>query len=119
MLRRRGRTPAPSGPAAGLCSCGVYAAATQASAAAYAAQWRRGGRPSGGNGREAAVAIGAVWLWGRVIEGEGGWRASAAYPARVCLLRESLLGPGLAELRRRLEAAYGVPVEITEPGQYA
>lgn len=60
--------------------------------------------------------IGTVALWGRAVEGPGGWRAAHAYPAQIFvpipsrggLLRRSR-GPALDELISDL-ADYGVPV---------
>jgi len=60
--------------------------------------------------------VGQVSLWGRVIEGARGWRASHAYPARIyvperCLGGESafsaqFIGLGLAD--------YRVPIEVLD-----
>jgi hypothetical protein len=50
-----------------------------------------------------------VALWGRIVEGERGWRASHAYP------RLLLTGPGIAgEQRAALARRYGVPVHRSE-----
>ena len=51
------------------------------------------------------VIVGQVSLWGRIVEHERGWRASAAYPRHLYALTDD---PMVAEtLRER----YGVPVE--------
>lgn len=62
--------PAP-GPG---CDCGIHAARRAADAACYVElpSWSA-----------AVMAIGLVGLWGRVIEGRGGWRARFAYPQRL------------------------------------
>lgn len=92
------------------CSCGFYAAAELADAICYF-----DGR--GQNSRLPAYrVVGQVSLWGRVIEGERGWRASHAYPSRLYVpdrspdgassLSPEEVGVALAE--------YGVPVEILD-----
>jgi len=54
------------------CACGVHAAREPASVLSYL----RGRDEPGTIGR----VLGRVLLWGRVVEHEGGWRASHAYP---------------------------------------
>lgn len=79
LSRRRGNHEAP----VRTCNCGIWGMADPADL------------PPGG------AAVGAVKLWGRVIEGTKGWRAQFAYPA--ALVGDPLeLGP--------LALAYGVPV---------
>lgn len=60
------------------CPCGIYAVREPQDAAGYVANFADMGVPR---------AIGTVSLWGRVVEGEHGWRAEFAYPRRVYLLR--------------------------------
>lgn len=87
------------------CRCGVYAAATRTDAVSYATTLSL---------RACAVyAIGAVDLWGAVIEHSRGWRAAQAYPKRLYL--ESV-GVAPERLRRiALELAdYGVPVSVVD-----
>lgn len=67
--------------------CGIYA--------------RKDGNRLGEVGCDAV--IGEVWLWGRVIEHERGYRAEYAYPKRLWLLSSS------QAVVRELELAYGVP----------
>jgi hypothetical protein len=75
------------------CNCGFHAARDPVDALSYA------------RGRDQANTIcrilGEVHLWGHVLETEGGWRASHAYPARL-YLPDSALAAALG--------AYGVPV---------
>ncbi|MEJ2866510.1 hypothetical protein WCD74_01950 [Actinomycetospora sp. OC33-EN08] len=53
--------------------------------------------------------LGVVALWGDVVEGERGWRASHAYP------RFLVTGPGVSEEQRAVIARrYGVPVHRSE-----
>lgn len=99
------------------CSCGIYASRTPDQAAAYLSRLFR--QPEDVLHR----VIGHVSLWGTVVECERGWRASHAYPARICVPapeRRALL-----PLRSRRPAVspdqiafaladYGVPVEIIE-----
>jgi hypothetical protein len=54
------------------CACGVHAAREPAAVLSYL----RGRNEPGTIGR----VLGRVLLWGRVVEHEGGWRASHAYP---------------------------------------
>jgi hypothetical protein len=51
------------------CSCGIYAANT----IEHAMQYFQG----------TACVIGTVYLWGKVIEGDRGWRAQYAYPKEL------------------------------------
>ena len=54
------------------CSCGIHAAREPATVWSYPR-----GRDEPGT---VARVLGRVLLWGRVVEHEGGWRASHAYP---------------------------------------
>jgi hypothetical protein len=75
------------------CNCGFHAAADPVVALSYA------------RGREEPATIcrvlGEVTLWGHVLEAEGGWRASHAYPARL-IVSDRPLAVSLA--------GYGVPI---------
>ena len=57
-------------------------------------------------------AIGRVALWGDVVEGARGWRASRAYPAELWLPQLDIDGHGIADVSTiALDLAdYGVPV---------
>src|SRR5204863_5020235 len=57
------------------CSCGFHAAQDAADAFSYAR-----GRDEPGT---LCRILGEVTLWGHVLETEGGWRASHAYPVRL------------------------------------
>jgi hypothetical protein len=72
------------------CTCGLYAVHDPAGAV-----WAVPDR----------TVIGYVALWGRVVEGERGWRASHGFP--LMLLCPLTTPP---ERRRRLAEAYRVPV---------
>lgn len=70
------------------CECGLYARRELPDG--YA-------RPGG--------MLGCVALWGRVIEGENGWRAERGYPLVL------FAAPSIADdVRERIADAYGVPV---------
>lgn len=75
------------------CNCGFHAARDPVDALSYA------------RGRDEANTIcrilGEVRLWGHVLETEGGWRASHAYPAQLYVP-----DPELAAAL----SAYGVPI---------
>jgi len=57
------------------------------------------------------VVLGSVYLWGRLIVGERGWRAEFAYPDRLYLPSDA--GWGDAKLRHHVKnlTSYGVPVQ--------
>jgi hypothetical protein len=76
------------------CGCGLYAVADP-----RVLEW----------GPSVAEVLGAVALWGQVVEGSRGWRASHAYPRFV------VTGPAIAtEQRAALSRRYGVPVLRSE-----
>jgi hypothetical protein len=83
-----------------VCTCGIYA--TPLERVPIATFARR---------RLFPAAVGPTALWGGVVEGEHGWRASRAYPRRIYV---PCLGdrPSADDLRRVDGLAhYGVPVE--------
>jgi hypothetical protein len=89
--------PIPEHPVPGAeCNCGFHAARDAADALSYA------------RGRDEAHTVcrilGEVHLWGHVLETEGGWRASHAYPDRLYVPDPELA----VEL-----ATYGVPVCVS------
>ena len=87
------------------CSCGIHATRTPDEPIAHLEVPSRSGLPQ---------AIGRALLWGDVVEGERGWRASHAAPELLYLPMR-----GAAE-RERLEAfawdlsRYGAPVVILD-----
>jgi hypothetical protein len=92
------------------CLCGVYGAKRLDASVSYF-DGRGAGTP-----REVYRVVGEVALWGSVIEGEGGWRASRAYPRRLYVPSRSLAGssavtPGEVGLAL---IEYGVPVELLD-----
>jgi hypothetical protein len=89
------------------CDCGIHAAADVVAAAAYLHLYEDVPQRS-----ICHRALGRVALWGTVVEGDLGWRASRAYPQQIFL-------PGIGAKRRvGLEAiiaglsVYGVPIEV-------
>ena len=96
------------------CNCGIYGADRRKAIRPY----ERLALPNWAVGR----VVGHVALWGDVLECDRGWRASHAYPGRLCSLRASRSwrgsdGEGLLEMMLQLDA-YGVPVEVAdEPRQ--
>jgi hypothetical protein len=92
------------------CSCGIYAAASVDDAATFF-DGRGAGTPS-----ELYRVIGQVSLWGSVIQGGRGWRASHAYPTRLYVPARCLSGPSSvsAESVALALTDYGVPVELLE-----
>ncbi len=90
------------------CCCGVHAVSRPGDLAAYV--------PSVAARRIVHRVVGRVSLWGEVVEGARGWRASAAYPDRLYV-------PEVHVNRRRVRgletlaldlADYGVPVRIRD-----
>ena len=75
------------------CKCGFHAARDPVDALSYAR-----GRDEPGT---ICRILGEVFLWGHVLETEGGWRASHAYPGRLYVAD--------AEIAAAL-AGYSVPV---------
>lgn len=76
------------------CGCGLYAVADPGTL-----EWS----PS------THEVLGAVALWGQIVEGARGWRASHGYPRFV------VTGPSIAgEQRAALARRYGVPVHRSE-----
>jgi hypothetical protein len=65
-----------------VCGCGFHAARDPVDALSYL------------QGRDEAATIcrllGEVALWGRIVQTEGGWRAAAAYPARLYVADEAI-----------------------------
>jgi hypothetical protein len=56
-----------------------------------------------------------VELWGSVVEGDAGWRASHACPSRILLLPSPRARNTLGYLTTALELAdYRVPIEILD-----
>ena len=92
------------------CLCGIYAANRVDTSVSYF-DGRGAGTPA-----EVYRVVGEVSLWGSVIEGERGWRASHAYPRRLYVPSRSLAGSTTvtpAEVALDL-TAYGVPVELLD-----
>jgi hypothetical protein len=97
------------------CCCGIHAVHTVADAARYlharSPHERRG----------LSRVVGTVNVWGRIVEGERGWRGGFAYPERLFVpttRRRRAAAAALWPYRLAAEAvaeelaAYGVPVEL-------
>jgi hypothetical protein len=95
---------------AGDCACGIHASNDLEAAANYLYLYDELRQPN-----LRCRAIGRVSLWGSVVEGEKGWRASCAYPERIYLPRSDRLGrPTDVEALLEGLAEYAVPIEILE-----
>ena len=88
------------------CCCGVHAVSLPADLAAYV--------PSVAGRRIVHRVVGRVALWGDVVEGSRGWRASRAYPAKLWVPEVHVNGRRVAGLEAMALdlAGYGVPVQI-------
>jgi hypothetical protein len=92
------------------CGCGIYASKGVELAASYF----DGYGPA--VDQPAFRVIGRVSLWGRLIEGDRGYRASHAYPAHLYVPGRSLNGGSDVSPEEVALAltVYGVPVELLE-----
>jgi hypothetical protein len=99
-VRARCRHPTHRRPRR-FCSCGVYAVP----------------RPEllAGLGPIAGGAVGQVSLWGRVVEHERGFRAEAAYPARIRLLCVPCLAERTGSLPDVVERVERAGVTVLRP----
>jgi hypothetical protein len=92
---------AAHGPAPSVeCECGAWAFRSAARANEVVTAYAEAGT---------ALAVGRVWLWGRIVEHDDGWRAQFAYPRDV-----TLHGAGVDTVDD-VRAAYGIPVELAPP----
>jgi hypothetical protein len=98
------------------CRCGIYGVQSVIAARSYLERpdlLCRGER-----------VIGRVALWGEVVEGELGWRASRAYPIELFVPAPAVVRSGLRrrahvdEILQSLEE-YRVPVDVVEPNVLA
>jgi len=96
-LRRRARHEAPTA----TCTCGVYAVPFELIRKLALHDRLPQGR---------SLVIGAVSLWGDVLECESGWRAALAYPHRLFI---PLTCADVEEKAAGL-MDYGVPVELLD-----
>jgi hypothetical protein len=93
------------------CACGIYGVQSIAAARSYLERPPLLCRDD--------RVIGRVALWGNVVEGSSGWRASHAYPLELfvpaAIVTHGLRRRGYVdEIRFALEA-YGVPVDVVTP----
>jgi hypothetical protein len=95
------------------CRCGIYGVESVAAARSYLELPPLLCRD--------ARVIGRVALWGDVVEGPSGWRASHAYPLELFVPSPVVAHRGLRqrayvnEILFALEAAYKVPVDLVAP----
>jgi hypothetical protein len=98
------------------CSCGIYGVPSVSAARSYLETPALVGR----NER----VIGRVALWGSVVEGPFGWRASRAYPIELFVPAPAITRSAfrrrayVEEIVLALEA-YRVPVDLFEPSALA
>jgi hypothetical protein len=89
------------------CACGIHAANDVVSAAGYLHLYDDLPQRS-----ICHRALGRVALWGTVVEGDLGWRASHAYPQAILLPTVGAKrGVGLEAIVEGL-SAYGVPISV-------
>jgi len=93
------------------CCCGIYGVESVAAARSYLETPPLRYRDD--------RVIGRVAMWGDVVEGPSGWRASHAYPIELFVPEPMVAGGGIGrrayveELLLALEA-YGVPVDLAD-----
>lgn len=98
------------------CNCGIYGVKSVAGARTYLEKPALLSRDD--------RVIGRVALWGTVVEGPLGWRASHAYPLELLLAAPRAAQRGLRQ-RARLDEimfaleAYKVPVDVVAPSALA
>ena len=110
------RVPLHEAPAYDCC-CGIYALASPEHAARYLESEVENAP------RAVQRVLGAVSLWGRVVETDRGWRASCAHPQRIVVPSRRLerlaaialwpYRPTPGAVARELEA-YGVEVDVVD-----
>lgn len=109
-LRRLWRGAASHETPSRRCTCGIHAAHDLETAANYLYLYDDVRQP-----HLRCRAIGRVSLWGSVVEGEHGWRASHAYPERILLPSTDRAGrPTAADAIADGLACYGIPIEILD-----
>jgi hypothetical protein len=108
--------PSEHAPPDMSCRCGIYGVQSVVAARSYLERpdlLCRGER-----------VIGRVALWGTVVEGQLGWRASRAYPIELFVPAPAVVRSGFRrrayvdEILRALEE-YRVPVDVVEPSVLA
>jgi hypothetical protein len=82
------------------CRCGIYGLREQEVAERALLRYSRG--------ELERWALGRVLLWGRIVEGERGWRAEFAYPYDVAVFGDERLAAELRDL-------YAVDVTVADP----
>jgi hypothetical protein len=97
------------------CQCGIYGVQSVAAARSYLERPPLLCRDD--------RVIGRVALWGNVVEGSSGWRASHAYPIELFLpaavAAHGLRRRGYVEETQLALEAYGVPVDVVAPSALA
>ena len=103
------RKPRQHAPVTLDCECGIHAANDLASAAAYLHLYEDLPQRS-----ICHRALGRVALWGTVVEGDLGWRASRAYPQEIFVPAiGAKRGIGLEAITQGL-SVYGVPITVLD-----
>jgi hypothetical protein len=92
-----------------LCSCGIYAARDLETLKDIVYPF------ADSLFRRRRIAVGEVSLWGRVIEGQRGYRAEYAYPKSLYLVSRNGDDAWCRFSEVALEGAYGVPVGRLAP----
>jgi hypothetical protein len=88
------------------CGCGIYGLRSVAAARSYLEGPAFACRDE--------RVIGRVALWGTVVEGPSGWRASHAYPMELYVPASTVAQSGLRR-RAHVEETYRVPVDLVAP----
>jgi hypothetical protein len=95
------------------CTCGVHAMERVGYLSTYLPL---ANRPYSWMRAPVRQAIGRVTLWGAVVEGARGWRASHGYPAELWLPQLDVNGDPVADVGAMAVdlADYGVPVHVCD-----
>lgn len=64
------------------------------------------------------IVVGKVQLWGRVIEGDRGYRAELAYPGALAFIGKSWLSERSERAIEESLDAYGAPWDVTTWGAF-
>ena len=89
------------------CNCGIHASITLDKPLEYLSN------------DPTVAAIGEVYLWGRVIVNQSGYRAQYAYPKIVTVVNDNTKDEQMLKACLRVERRYGIPCELRSGDDFA